>query len=90
MVEVTVGVTNSLYAEVSSGLTEGETVYYLDTESNSMSFMPSGDFSMGGGDMPSGGGGNMGGGDMPSGGGGMPSGGGGNMGGGGMPSGGRG
>jgi hypothetical protein len=90
MVEVTVGVTNSLYAEISSGLTEGETVYYLDTESSSMSFMPSGDFSMGGGDMPSGGGGNMGGGDMPSGGGGMPSGGGGNMGGGGMPSGGRG
>jgi multidrug efflux pump subunit AcrA (membrane-fusion protein) len=95
MVEVTVGVTNSLYAEISSGLTEGETVYYLDTESSSMDFMPGGDFSMGGGDMPSGGG-NMGGGEMPSGGGGnmgggsMPSGGGGNMGGGGMPSGGRG
>lgn len=97
MVEVTVGVTNSLYAEISSGLTEGETVYYLESTSNSMGFM-GGDFSMGGGDM-SGGmggsmGGSMGGGDMPSGGGSgmgggnMPSGGGGGDMGGGMPSGG--
>ena len=73
MVEVTVGVTNSQYAEISSGLSEGDTVYYMDSSQNSSGFMPGGDF---GGGMPSG---DFGGG-MPSGGrpsgnfGGMPGG----------------
>lgn len=53
MVEVTVGVTNSQYAEISSGLSEGDTVYYMDSSQNSSGFMPGGDF---GGGMPSGGG----------------------------------
>lgn len=70
MVEVTVGITNSNYAEILSGLSEGDTVYYIEKEDNSFSFtMPGGDF----GGAPSGG--------MPSGGfpggsgGGMPNGG---------------
>lgn len=77
MVEVTVGVTNSQYAEISSGLSEGDTVYYMDSSQNSGG-MP-GDFS---GGMPGDFGGGMPGGDF---GGGMP--GGGRSGG--MPSGGR-
>ena len=70
MVEVTVGITNSNYAEILSGLSEGDTVYYIEKDDNSFSFaMPGGDF----GGTPSGG--------MPSGGfpggsgGGMPNGG---------------
>lgn len=78
MVEVTVGITNSSYAEILSGLSEGDTVYYIEKEDNSFSFgMPGGDFGGGGmpsGDFPGGGGG----GGMP--GGGMPGGGGPGMG----------
>lgn len=72
MVEVTVGITNSNYAEILSGLSEGDTVYYIEKEDNSFSFaMPGGDF---GGGAPSGG---MPSGDFPGGGGGgMPGGGG--------------
>lgn len=72
MVEVTVGITNSNYAEILSGLSEGDTVYYIEKEDNSFSFaMPGGDF----GGAPSGGG--MPSGDFPGGGGGgMPGGGG--------------
>ena len=43
--EVTVGITNSSYAEILSGLQEGETVYYTKTETNpfaSMNFGGSG------------------------------------------------
>lgn len=74
MVEVTVGITNSNYAEILSGLSEGDTVYYIEKEDNSFSFaMPGGDFGGDFGGTPSGG--------MPSGGfhggsgGGMPNGG---------------
>lgn len=77
MVEVTVGISNSSYAEIQSGLSEGDAVYYTEKEDSGAGFMPGGgDF--GGGDfgggsgMPSGGG-DFGGGGMPSGGG--PSGG---------------
>lgn len=74
MVEVTVGITNSNYAEILSGLSEGDTVYYIEKEDNSFSFaMPGGDFGgdFGGapsGGMPSGGFPGGGGGGMPSGG----------------------
>ena len=65
MVEVTTGMQNDEYVEVLSGLQEGDTVYYTETQ-NFMSFLM-GMSGMGGGmQMPSGG--------MPSGG--MPSGGG--------------
>lgn len=74
LVEVTVGITNSNYAEILSGLGEGDTVYYIEKEDNSFSFaMPGGDFGGDFGGTPSGG--------MPSGGfpggsgGGMPNGG---------------
>ena len=77
--EVEVGISNSDYVEILSGLEEGETVWYVEKEDN-----PWGNFSFpGGGNMPSGG---MPSGGMPSGGGGMPSGGG-NFGSGGPPSG---
>ena len=70
MVEVTVGITNSNYAEILSGLSEGDTVYYIEKEDNSFSFaMPGGDFGGNFGGAPSGG--------MPSGG--FPGGGGGGM-----------
>lgn len=74
MVEVTVGITNSNYAEILSGLSEGDTVYYIEKEDNSFSFaMPGGDFGGDFGGAPSGG---MPSGDFPGGGGGgMPSGG---------------
>ena len=82
MVEVTTGISNSSYVEITSGLKEGDTVYYVETEDSFFSSMMG---NWGGGDM---GGGDFGGGGMPSGGGnmggGMPSGGGG----GGMPGGG--
>ena len=87
-VDVVPGLSNSSYVEIKSGLAEGDTVYYTESQNffGSMGFggmggqqggfgggeMPSGDFS-GGGDMPSGG---FGGGEAPSGGmgGGMPGG----------------
>lgn len=68
MVEVTAGISNSVYAEITSGLSEGDTVYYTEKEDNAFSFaMPGGDFggAPGGGDFS---GGNRGGGG-PSGGG---------------------
>lgn len=57
-VEVETGLSNGTYIEITSGLTEGETVYYEDTSSdttNTFGFgnMPSGN--MPGGTMPSGG-----------------------------------
>lgn len=67
MVEVTAGISNSVYAEITSGLSEGDTVYYTEKEDNAFSFaMPGGDFggAPGGGDF---GGSNRGGGG-PSGG----------------------
>ena len=67
MVEVTAGISNSVYAEITSGLSEGDTVYYTEKEDSAFSFaMPGGDFggAPGGGDF---GGGNRGGGG-PSGG----------------------
>ena len=80
--EIETGMSTDSTIEVTSGLTEGETVYYTElsgstisssTDSNSqqmMGGMPSGDMG-GGGGMPSGGGngGGNGGGGMPSGGG---------------------
>jgi len=81
MVEVTIGLKNSKYVEIKSGLSEGETVYYKESASDDNNgFGNFGGFS--GGGMPSGGGFS---------GGGMPSGGdfsGGGFSGGGMPSGG--
>ena len=67
MVEVTAGISNSVYAEITSGLSEGDTVYYTEKEDSAFSFaMPGGDFggAPGGGDF---GGSNRGGGG-PSGG----------------------
>ena len=70
MREVTPGVSNSNYVEIISGLSEGETVYYVEQQSFSMPMF--------GGNMPGGAPGSMGGGGMPSGGGmrgsGMPGG----------------
>lgn len=88
-VDVVPGLSNSSYVEIKSGLAEGDTVYYTESQSffGSMGFGGMGGGQrggFGGGDMPSGdfGGGSMpsgdfgGGGDMPSGGfgGGMPGG----------------
>lgn len=79
MKEVTIGITNGTYTEITEGLEEGDTVYYSSDQDNAFGFggfgnmdmgdMASGggEMSFGGGDMPSGGGG-----DMPSGGGAMP------------------
>ncbi len=75
MVEVTAGMNNGSYAEITSGLKEGDTVYYEPKDNNMFRFggyrggnMPERDF---GGEMPSG----APGGEMPSGApGGMPSG----------------
>ena len=72
MVEVTVGISNANYVDITGGLNEGDTVYYKEQQTTSgftpggMDFgggsMPGGDF---GGGMPSG---DFGGGNMPSGG----------------------
>ena len=83
MKEVTVGISNANYVEITSGLSEGDVIYYTEQEDMFASFMPSGmgdgGMNFGGGGMSfggSGGGpGGMGGG-MP---GGMPSGMGGGM-----------
>ena len=91
-VDVTVGLTNSNYAEIKSGLNEGDTVYYTESTSvfdmfsgmgmgranGSVTYSVEGDF--GGGNMPSGdfGGGSMPGGDRGNSGGNMPGGFGGN------------
>ena len=58
MVEVTAGISNSVYAEITSGLSEGDTVYYTEKEDSAFSFaMPGGDFggAPGGGDFGGGG-----------------------------------
>ncbi len=88
LVEVTVGITNSSYAEITSGLKEGDTVYYINSQSTSSALLngPGGGMPnmSGNGGMMNGnmGGGNFGGngGNRPSGsnGGNRPSGGGGN------------
>ena len=96
--EVTVGITNSTYAEITSGLQEGETVYYTETQNSFFGGMDFSGFSGGDG---SGGfpGGGSGSGGFPGGGsgsGGFPGGGSGSGGfpggssGGGFPGGGRG
>jgi len=80
MTEVSIGISNANYVEITSGLAEGDTVYYSEEEEespfgNMQGGFGGGDFDISvfsGGDMPSGGfsGGNMpGGGNMPSGGG---------------------
>ena len=52
MVEVTIGISNANYVEITGGLNEGDTVYYKEQQTTS-GFMPGGmDF---GGGMPSGG-----------------------------------
>lgn len=65
MKEVTVGITNSNYAEITSGLSVGDTVYYIEKQTESFGFgMPGGGGPEGapsgssgrGGQMPSGGG----------------------------------
>ena len=96
--EVTVGITNSTYAEITSGLQEGETVYYTETQNSFFGGMDFSGFSGGDGSggFPGGGSGN---GGFPGGGsgsGGFPGGGSGSGGfpggssGGGFPGGGRG
>ncbi len=77
--EVTTGLSNSSYVEISSGLSEGDVVYYVESEDDSFpgfggmgGGMPGGDFGGGmGGGMPGGGDFGGGGGGMPGGGGGM-------------------
>lgn len=78
-VDVVVGLSNNNYAEIKSGLSEGDTVYY--TESQSITDLFGGRGGMGFGNMPGGEGGaqvpggNFSGGEMPGFSGGMPSGG---------------
>lgn len=73
MVEVTAGISNSVYAEITSGLIEGDTVYYTEKEDNAFTFaMPGGDFGGAPGGSPNGGsdggpGGRHGGGGFPGG-----------------------
>ena len=67
MVEVTIGISNGTYVEITDGLKEGDTVYYQESESNEFGGFGGG-MSMPGGDMPGGfGGGSMPGGNMPGG-----------------------
>ena len=82
--EVTIGISNADYVEISSGLSDGDVVYYVEVEEQMSFFMPGGsggraEMNFGGGGMPGGMSGGMPG-EMP--GGSMPSGG---MPGGGMP-----
>lgn len=53
MVEVEAGISNSTYVEITSGLNEGDTVYYVESEDDPFARMFSGGF---GGGMPGGGG----------------------------------
>ncbi|MCF0234136.1 MAG: HlyD family efflux transporter periplasmic adaptor subunit, partial [Thermoguttaceae bacterium] len=55
MAEVKTGMTNGDYIEITEGLKEGDTVYYVEKQNNFGFTMPSGGFP--GGNMPSGGGG---------------------------------
>ena len=75
LVTVTVGITNSSYAEITSGLKEGDTVYYTETETpNFAAGFGGGMPGNMGGNMPGNMGNNGGGGNRPSGGGGNSSG----------------
>ena len=76
MTEVTTGLSNSNYTEITSGLSEGDTVYYTETEEEGFDFGGMGGMEemFGGGGHSGGSGGAPSGGDF--GGGGMPSGGG--------------
>ncbi len=82
MVEVTTGLNNGTYVEITKGLSENDTVYYFEDQDQGFSFggmsgRPGGMGGFGGGEMPSFGGS---GGNMPGGAGGsMPGGAGGNM-----------
>lgn len=72
MVEVSVGITNANYAEITGGLSEGDTVYYIKSEEQNFDFMPGG-MDFGGGMSSISGGGEFGGqmrdrGSMPGGG----------------------
>lgn len=60
-VEVTTGLSNSTYVEITSGLSEGDTVYYTEAEENSFGnmFGNMGGFGGGGGSFPGGSGGGM-------------------------------
>ncbi len=76
--EVTIGMRNDDYVEITSGLNEGDTVYYTEADNNNfmdmiMSGMSGGGMPSGGGNMGGGPGGGNGGGGRPSGGG-MPGG----------------
>lgn len=80
MVEVVMGISNGNYVEITSGLKEGDTVYYTETQEPAFSFPMQGGMMPGGnnGGMPNDNRGNQGGnkGGMPNG---MPSGNGGGM-----------
>lgn len=65
MTEVEVGISNSSYVEIKSGLKEGDVVYYQEKTKNIFSNFPGGDF--GGGSFPGNGGGSFPGGDFPGG-----------------------
>lgn len=70
MAEVTIGISDGSYIEITDGLSEGDTVYYQENEEEFGGFgdMPGGMMMPGGGDMSMPGGGDMpGGGNMPSG-----------------------
>ena len=59
MVEVTIGISNGTYVEITAGLNEGDTVYYQETESESFGGfgnMPGGMQMSGGMEFPGGGG----------------------------------
>ena len=77
MVEVEVGLSNDRYVEITSGLSEGDTVYYTESESFGNLFGNMGGMNFGGGDRGSQSGGEMPGGDFS--GGEMPNFGGGEM-----------
>lgn len=77
MVEVEVGLSNDSYVEITSGLSEGDTVYYTESESFGNLFGNMGGMNFGGGDRGSQSGGEMPGGDFS--GGEMPNFGGGEM-----------
>ncbi|MDO5399946.1 MAG: HlyD family efflux transporter periplasmic adaptor subunit [Eubacteriales bacterium] len=49
MVEVTIGISNGKYVEITSGLKEGDTVYYTESQENAFAFpMPGGNQNQGG------------------------------------------
>ena len=71
LVQVTAGITNSNYVEITSGLNEGDTVWYTPQSKTSFGNFPGGGSFPGGGDFSGGGfpgGGDFGGGGFPGGG----------------------